>query len=185
MKKVVLLLTLLISCLPLFSQNAEQADNVEQVSKKIETKFDKYTSSYGVFSQFAEYEMPNFKLDGGYINEVKIRVYTDLQTNKKTCFLRLRSGYAYRVESIEYSDLIKIIEAIPKLKDLASNTQQQGEYMQTLFISDDGFQIGWYMEKGKISWVMTVDSQWRTFKSNYDFESAFVEIKNRMTSLMK
>lgn len=185
MKKVALLLTLLISCLPLFSQNTEQADNAEQVSKRIETKFDKYTSSYGVFSQYAEYEMPNFKLDGGYINEVKIRVYTDLQTKAKTCFLRIRSGYAYRTESIEYSDLIKIIDAIPKLKDLAANTEQQGEYMQTLFISDDGFQIGWYKEKGKTTWAMTVDSQWRTFKTNYDLESAFIEIKNRMASLME
>lgn len=185
MKKVALLLCFLILCLPSFGNNSEQVDSTEHVSKRIETKFDKYTSSHGVFSQFVEYKMPNFKLDGTYINEVTIRVYTNLQTKEKTCFLRIRSGYAYRIESIEYGDLIKIIEAIPKLKDLAANTEQQGDYMQTIFISEDGFQIGWYMEKGKTTWAMTVDSQLRKFKTNYDFESAFIEIKDRMASLME
>lgn len=112
-------------------------------------------------------------------------MFTDLNTNSKTCFLRLRSGYANRIESIAYEDLVKILEAIPKLKEIASTAQQQGEYMETFVRSEDGFKIGFYMENNKITWYLTIDYQTRTFKKDFDFESAFVEAKNKMEDLMK
>lgn len=41
------------------------------------------------------------------------------------------------------------------------------------------------MENNKITWYLTIDYQTRTFKKDFDFESAFVEAKNKMEDLMK
>lgn len=187
MKKILAIICAVILAIPsVYSQTVQSDAQQEEVPEnKVETKFDKFVSSYGTFVQFAEYNLPNLKLDGGWINYTKIRVFTDLNTNSKTCFLRLRSGYANRIESIAYEDLVKILEAIPKLKEIASTAQQQGEYMETFVRSEDGFKIGFYMENNKITWYLTIDYQTRTFKKDFDFESAFVEAKNKMEDLMK
>lgn len=156
--------------------------------KRVETKFDKFTSAYGEFIRFAEYELPNLKLEGGWINYIKIRQYINPNTGEKTCFLRLRSGYDWRIESIAYSDLEKILEAIPKLKSQCESDMdngQIGDYLEMKFKTIDGFEIGYFLLDGKPSWFITVDYQTRFFKKNFDFEQAFIEAKNQMDSLLK
>lgn len=189
MKKILAIICAVILAIPtMYSQTAQidaQGQGEDVPVNKVETKFDKFVSSYGTFVQYAEYDLPNLKLYGGWINYTKIRVFTDLNTNSKTCFLRLRSGSPDRIESIAYEDLVKILEAITKLKEIASTAQQQGEYMETFFRSEDGFKLGFYMENNKITWYLTIDYQTRTFKKDFDFESAFVEAKIKMEDLMK
>lgn len=164
----------------------QQAQEQAPEPKRVETKFDKFTSTYGDFIRFAIYELPNLKLNGGWINSTTIRQYINPNTGEKTCFLRLESGS--EIEAIAYDDLVKILEAIPKLKsqcelDIANG--QIAEYLEMKFHTEDGFEIGYILKDSKPIWYITVAYQIRTFKNNFDFEQAFIEAKNRMESLQK
>ena len=70
MKKILAIICAVILAIPsVYSQTVQSDAQQEEVPEnKVETKFDKFVSSYGTFVQFAEYNLPNLKLDGGWIN---------------------------------------------------------------------------------------------------------------------
>ncbi|MCM1452546.1 MAG: hypothetical protein NC102_09810 [Clostridium sp.] len=190
MKKLLLILMALAVSVSVSAQtilaNVANASEEAEPTTKADTKFNKFTSANGVFIKYADYEFSNFKLNtGGFINKYIIRVYTNLSTGEKTAFLRIRIGREDKIESIEYSDVVKILDAIPKLKALADSSAQEGNYMESKYVSEDGFNIGFYMEKEKITWFITVCGDKWSFKKDFDFEEAFVQVKNRMEELMK
>ena len=59
---------------------------------------------------------------------------------------------------IEYSDLVEINKALDKLcasvdADIAANP----DYLENQFRTVDGFVVGYYINKGKASWFMTLE----------------------------
>lgn len=56
-------------------------------------------------------------------------------------------------ENIAYEDLVKILEAIPKLRSQyeidVKNGLANASYFQTEFITIDGFEIGYYIDGNK------------------------------------
>lgn len=165
MKKNLLLLLLLIPTF-LFAQtdstpaNENESEyNVDKPKKKTETKFEKFISNYGVFSKFTEYQTSELPLQGDGISKCYIREYIDLNTNKKTYFLHIQSGLGH--EFIAYEDLVKLIEAMDVLQksyieDLKLNSHN---YTECKFITDDGFEIGYYFRKQKPTWFIDMNNQ--------------------------
>lgn len=179
-------LLIALALLTTMMSNAQETNTTEKAnSKKIETKYDKYVSNYGTFLRFAEYNMPKLNLQGDWINETKIREFIDVNTGKKDYFVRIRSGYPYNVESIAYSDLEKILDAISKLKQTFSEDSQVGNYLEFRFTSEDGMQIGYYYSDNKPTWFITIDGNTRYFKKDFDFEQAFKDMASKIEELMK
>ena len=62
------------------------------------------------------------------------------------------------IAMIEYSDLVEINKALTKLvsevdTDIASNP----DYLENKFKTVDGFEVGYYVSKGKASWYLKLE----------------------------
>ncbi len=208
-KLMVLILFIIVSC-QLNAQTIAQKivqqseDTISGFVGKIikETKYDKFISTYGAYVQFFDYKLPiNFRTKDEQINAT-IRIFIDLNTKKKTSFLCLRSysgniwigKIATAFEIIEYSDLLKIIDSIPKLKECTNLIPNKDVYMETKFITEDGFEIGFYKEnaKHKNNWFIAMrykyEDKWYNhriyLKEDSDIETAFMQAKEKMEELM-
>ena len=165
MKKVLLLL-LLVLPMCVFGQ----ADN----NAKQMTKFEEFSSATGRIVKIQDYSLPNMAQSFLGILETGIRIIMGDNTN----------AYFYRIEEpetrsslshiamIEYSDLIEINKALDKLcalvdVDIAANP----DYLENKFRSIDGFEVGYYISKGKASWFMKLER----------YSSSTVFVKNQQT----
>jgi hypothetical protein len=84
--------------------------------------------------------------------------------------------------------LLEVIKAVKTLKtevdaDIASNP----DYMENKFTTVDGFQVGYYISKGKITWYIRLEkygSDNTLFVSDGEtIESAFTNAKNKIDEL--
>ena len=151
MKKVLLLL-LLAMPMCMFGQ----ADN----KAKQMTKFEEFSSSTGRIVKFQDYSLPNMAQRFSGILETGIRIIMAGNTN--AYFYRIEepatSSSPCHIAMIEYSDLVEINKALDKLcasvdADIAANP----DYLENQFRTVDGFVVGYYINKGKASWFMTLE----------------------------
>lgn len=164
---------------------AIKADTI--VNKK--TKMELFTSKTGAILKFIDFNLP--KLNTIYSSlETHIRKVesgTDLayfyQIGKK-------GAYSTTTASIEYSDLLEIIKAFAVLKieenkDIALNP----DYLENKFVTVDGFQVGYYISKGKSTWFIKLErygSDNTVFVDDVNvLETAFIEAKNKIEELKK
>lgn len=182
MRKLLFLIALLPSMLA-YAQDVAGPET-PAASKKTETKYEKYVSNYGSFFRFADYKMPVLSLQGDWINSTEIRECIDVNTNEKAYFVRIRSGYPRDTETIAYSDLEKILDAISKLKAKFAEDSQIGDYLEFRFTSEDGLKIGYYYSDNKPTWFISIAGNTRYFKKGFDFEQAFKNMKSKIEELM-
>lgn len=140
MKKIILLLALIMP-ITLFAQ---------ELAKKEQTTFEKFTSPIGIIVKFYDYSMP--KLEARHqLAIVEIRkVISGTQSN---CFLHIEfTPYQSSEQSafIAASDLVEMKKALEELKRLAaSDGTGEAEYMENKFKIKDGSYIGYYISKNK------------------------------------
>ena len=66
--------------------------------------------------------------------------------------------YGDKVASIEYSDLIEKLKAFTALKGQVDNDiSTNPDYLENKFITVDGFQVGYYVSKGKLTWYIKLE----------------------------
>lgn len=152
---------------------------------KIETKYLKFTSKRGNFVRYADHEIPEFKTSDALLGSAKIRQYMELATNKSTCFLMITVGREKATEVVAYDDLVKMIDAVKTLKEQSKKDSIDGKQLKCYYVTDDGFQIGYNINKGKTTWYFSVNGDERKFSKDFDFEKALVDVKNKMEELMK
>lgn len=92
--------------------------------------------------------------------------------------------YHNSVASIEYSDLIELLKAVKVLKgEVTGDVAANSDYMENKFITIDGFQVGYYVSKGKASWYIKPEkygSDNTLFIDNGDtIETAFTDAKSK------
>ena len=147
MKRIFLLL---MAVVPLFaySQDAKEA-----------TKFEVFSSKTGSIMKYIDTNMPALPLNWG-----------SLQTSVRTVMSDQGVAYFYRIERaemqslpartamIEYSDLVEINKALGKLvASVSADLQSNPDYLENKFITEDGFQIGYYVSSGKANWYMKLE----------------------------
>lgn len=133
MKKIIILL-LLFPTLYSWSQN------------------DRGCSVDGVFVRSINYNLSNLKTSNGYSLDQVIRKIED--KNEKASFYYNISDYT----AVEYSELLKIIEAVNSLKeDVAKDIALKPDYLDNKYTTSDGFCVGYYirMDKIKKTWFAT------------------------------
>lgn len=179
MKKILTLLLLSVTTIN-FAQEAK---------KEIEkTKMDAFISKTGTILKFTDYKLSGLKQSFGKLTETRIRKINS-GTLAMYFFQIEKSGqYGDSTASIEYADLLEIIKAINSLKsevekDLTSNP----DYLENKFTTSDGFQVGYYVSKGKINWYIKLEkygSDNTLFIENAELiEKSFEEGKNKINEL--
>lgn len=151
----------------------------------IETKYLKFISKRDGFVRYADHEIPEFKTSEAIIGSAKIRQYMDFETGAVTCFLMITVGRDKSTEVIAYEDLIKIIDAVKRLKLQCEKDCNESKTLKCYYITDDAFQIGYAVKEGKPSWYFSVEGETRKFSKDFDFEQALIDVKNKMEELMQ
>lgn len=179
MKKLILLYCILFSSI-VFSQDDK--------TKEKQSKMLDFVSQTGVILKFEDYELPKVKLSYG-IAESKIRKI--INGDRQEYFLQIskKGEYDTKVVSIAYEDLLEIIKALSTLEEASQidATNTDSDYLENKFITDDGFEVGYYVSGQKINWFMRLEKYGRgatIFLKDYDtVKSAFTEGENKIESL--
>lgn len=146
------LLVLLIMLLPLLSF-AQQED-----AKKQMTKYEEFTSKTGLIIKFSDINLTVMSTSSGNL-DTGIRI---LVGDTNTYFYKIEqketSNHPGHIALIEYSDLVEINKALLKLSsEIEADIAAKPDYLENKFITEDGFEVGYYISKGKANWFMKLD----------------------------
>jgi len=182
MKKTLTLLALLITTYT-FSQD------IKKESEKAKTKMEQFASQSGVITKFTDTNLSNLK--AGYtVAETRIRKLNSADNVKYFYQIEKPGKYGSSTASIEYSDLLEIIKAFNSLKSEVDNdVSNNPDYLENKFITEDGFQLGYYVSKGKATWYIKLEKYGSDktlfIKDLEQIESNFTEAKNKIEELKK
>lgn len=176
MKKYFTIIILFIVCLG-FSQEKEKQNS----------KMDDFVSKTGVIIKYEDFNLPNIKL---YLGVAKSKIRKISSGKESQLFLQIskEDKYGDKTASIAYDDLLEMQKALISLslqseKDVITNS----DYLENKFVTDDGFQVGYYVSKGKISWYLKLakyGSNNTVFSKDLKaFETAFQLGKEKIESL--
>lgn len=183
LKKILFVSAMTIMSITIYGQE------IKKDAETIITKMDIFTSKTGGITKFVDTKLPNLKTTFG---STETRVRKIVNGNSSVSFYQIvkESKYSNTTASIEYSDLIEVLKALKALKtevdnDIATNP----DYLENKFVTVDGFQVGYYVSKGKASWYIKLEkygSDNTLFIDNADIiEIAFTEAKNKIEELKK
>lgn len=130
---------------------------IAQDVKEEATKMDQFASKTGSILKFIDTNLPALKLSYS-VAEVKIRKI--ISGGEIGYFLQIskEGKYDTKTASIAYEDLIEIIKALKTLKlESAKDLSLNPDYLENKFITEDGFQVGYYVSKGKLKWYLTLE----------------------------
>ena len=121
--------------------------DAERDSVRSNTKYGVLLKKKGRFIKFEDFKEEKFSLDPDYgIPKIKVYIRKFYEIDKNYYFLCLRIGVKYTF--VEYSDLVEINKAIVKLRyEVGSDCLKQPEYLKNIYISDDDFEIGYWVTK--------------------------------------
>ena len=179
MKNTITILISLLITISLFSQEQK-----EQNSKMLD-----FVSKTGVIIKFEDYNLSNIKTSYGVI-ESKIRKI--ISENEAQYFFQIsKSGkYDTKTASIAYEDLLEIQKALISLKEQSEkDVENVSDYLENKFITEDGFQVGYYKSKNKMIWYLKLEnygSDNTVFVKDYNLiKTAFQIGKEKIESLKK
>lgn len=97
------------------------------------------------------------------------------------------SSHLGHIAMIEYSDLVEINKALAKLSsEVEADIATRPDYMENKFITVDGFEIGYFISKGKANWFMKLDryTSSTVFVSQGNVIVGFKNAQERIEELM-
>lgn len=183
MKKIILTTFMFFLCYNAFAQE------VKKESDNVKTKMDAFISKTGTIIKFKDTKLATIK---GSYGGAESRVRKINNGTQAVFFYQIdKPGkYSNTVASIEYNDLVEVIKAIKVLKnDVEKDTKDNPDYLENKFTTIDGFQVGYYISKGKANWYLKLEkygSDNTLFIESGDYiETIFTEGKNKIDELKK
>jgi hypothetical protein len=166
------------------------SQDVKKEAKVAETKLEAFVSKTGVVIKFVDYNLDNLKLSYGDVVSTRVRKLSNSKDSKYFYQIEKSEQYTNSVASIEYSDLLEIIKAIQTLKSEVGKDISTGpDYLENKFLTEDGFQIGYYVSKGKASWYIKLEKYGSKntlfLKDGDNIELAFNNARNKIEELKK
>jgi hypothetical protein len=126
--------------------------------KKEETKYDKFSSKTGKIIKYIDYHLP--KMNNKYAT-VETRIRKLLSGNESTYFYQIEksdSRAGDKTASIAYDDLLELLKALDVLKKESSkDLSSKPDYLENKFITTDGFQLGYFVQKDEIQWYIVLE----------------------------
>lgn len=182
MKKLLVILTFAV----LTISSALAQDSKDKIKKV--TKMDAFTSKTGVMIKYIDYEFPKIKLSGYLKAENKVRKIICGQEVEYFYQIIRKGEYDTAIGSIAYQDLIEVIKAIQSLKiDSESDKTLNPDYLENKFVTDDGFEVGYYVNKSEVKWYVILEKYGSenliTFRNVTELESAFSGAKQKIDTL--
>lgn len=169
MKKMVMCLSvLLVMAAGAFCQNQD----------KKETSYDLFISQSGKIISFLDYNLPNIKgLYSAYENKIRL-----LKAGDKTNYyfqVTVKGKYSDVTGSVEDKDLVEMAKALDSLLIMYEKDKQtQADYMENKYVTNDGFEIGYYISGKDSSWYLGLNK----YKSD---STAFVKDGNTIKNAIK
>lgn len=182
MKKVLTILTLLIATYT-FSQD------IKKESEKAKTKMETFASKSGVITKFTDSKLSNLK-SSYTVAETRVRKINSGDNVRYFYQIEKPGKYGSSTASIEYSDLLEVIKAFNSLKSEVDNdVATNPDYLENKFETEDGFKLGYYVNKGKVAWYISLEKYGSDktlfIKDLEQIESNFLEAKNKIEELKK
>lgn len=161
--------------------------NVKKESETLRTKIDVFSSKTGTIIKFNDTKLPNLKTSFG-VAETRVRKIISGTSVAFFYQISKEGKYNNSTASIEYSDLIEVLKAIKTLKrEVEQDISQDPDYLENKFVSEDGFEVGYYVSKRKATWYIKLDkygSDNTLFISDGDtIDEAFASAKNKIDEL--
>jgi hypothetical protein len=177
MRKILTITFILILPLILHGQDAKDESS----------KIDLFASKTGVILKFIDYSLPNLKVSYGAA-ETKIRKFISGGDVGYFYQISYQGKYDTKKASIAYEDLVEVIKAIDTLKaESNSDKSSNPDYLENKFVTDDGFQLGYYVSEGKLKWYIVLEkygSGNTVFINDVStIETAFQEAKSKIETL--
>ncbi len=183
MRKIILISSVcfLSICFQLSAQDTKmEAENVK-------TKMEVFSSKTGVITKFIDTKLPNLSTT---YSSAETRIRKVRSGNSETYFYQIEKEgkYGSSTASIEYSDLLEVIKAVKTLKtDVDADIASNPDYMENKFTTVDGFQVGYFISKGKATWYISLEkygSDKTLFVSDGEVvDTAFTNAKNKIDEL--
>lgn len=155
--------------------------------KKEVSKMEAFASKTGVIIKFVDYSLPNLKLRYGTA-EAKIRKL--ISGNEIQLFYQIskKGEYDTKTASIAYEDLVEMIKALKTLEnDAITDKTNTSDYLENKFVTDDGFNLGYYVSNNKIVWYLVLEKYGSGntifMKDVSDIKSAFDIAKQKIEEL--
>jgi hypothetical protein len=166
------------------------SQDAKKDTPKSETKMEAFASKTGVIVKFIDINLPGLKLGYGSVAETRIRKIISGPEARYFYQIESQGKYSRNIASIEYSDLIEVIKTIKILKtDIDKDITLNPDYLENKFTTTDGFQVGYYMSKGKASWYLSLGKYGSDntifVKDGDDVEVAFNNAKIKIEELKK
>lgn len=134
-----------------------------------------------------DYMLPNLNLAFGAA-ECRVRKITS--GNEVAYFYQItkEDKYGKKTASIAYEDILEMEKALKALNDAtAKDKATTSDYMENRFITDDGFEVGYYVKKGNLNWYLKLKkygSGTTVFpKSLESIETAFQAARSKIEEL--
>jgi hypothetical protein len=180
MKRLILILTIL---LPMFA-NGQTND-----AEKKQTKFEEFSSKTGKISKFIDINLPG--LSQNFMGVLETGVRTIIGGDRNAYFYRIEkpetSSSISRIAMIEYSDLVEINKALSKLiSEVDADCAANPDYLENRFITEDGFQIGYYVSNGKASWYLKLERYSNStvfIKNSEELSTKFLNAQKKIEEL--
>jgi hypothetical protein len=129
----------------------------QEKTETFKTKTDVFLSKTGSIIKYVDYSLPYLK--GSYSSsETRVRKITNGTNTPLIVYQITKEGkYSSSTASIDYVDLIEIIKALKTLKTDVITDVSSSNYIENKFVSTDGFQLGYYVSKGKSVWYIKLE----------------------------
>ncbi|MCF2875069.1 MULTISPECIES: hypothetical protein [unclassified Tenacibaculum] len=120
--------------------------------------------------------------------KTKIRKYIAGGSVKYFYNISKKGKYKGKSASIAYEDLIELLKSISELeKRVEKDIVSSADYLENKFVTDDGLQLGYYINNKKNNWFLTLDKYGTNstifIKDISNIKEAFKEAKIRIDSL--
>lgn len=136
------------------------AQDVKKDEKAGQTKIESFASKTGAIIKFQDSKLPDIK--GMYAERVETRIREMIIGAETKFFYQIDKSSQYNshsVASIEYSDLLELIKAMNALKaDVEKDIVNSPDYLENKFVTSDGFEVGYYVSKGKAVWYLKLEN---------------------------
>ncbi len=151
------------------------------------TKHSVIDSRKGSIIKFVDKKLKTIQYNPKSMYGISCKIRTFFDEGENAYFVILAEGRAM----IAYSDLVEVNKAFEKLfKEVDSDCALNPDYLENKYVTDDGFKIGYYIEKSKAHWFAnfnTFSRSTQTFfelKAPYEFANGLKEAQ-REIEIMK
>lgn len=182
MKATTLLIALLFSAISIYAQD------VKTDAKTVKTKMDVFASKTGIITKFTDSNLEGIKSSNGMKAETRIRIVNSGSLVTYFYQIEKQGKYGSSIASIEYSDLLELIKALETLRSQEENDViANPDYLENKFITEDGFQAGYYIRRAKSTWFLKLE-KYGSDKTLFvkDMETimvSFIEARNKIDQL--